>query len=518
MIELLNGHSLEIKTQFAAEKLSVELSERSSTATMTVSDDAPVISVGNWIRWEKGPGSGTVWRVKTISQQYEKKTRTVSLEHMINSLRDMLLFGDTTPADMGGGAECTAEQAARYILGKQSSWKLGGIAYSNSEAYSFNGDDLYSALETVSTTLEDCIWEYDFSSYPFKLYIRKLNSTVVSEMREDRNIKTLKKTIDRSRMYTRFYPIGKNNLTISGKYVSKNENLYGVICRTETDQSLDTETKLRKWATHRLRRHCEPSVTITINGLDLSEATGEPLDSFAIGRMCRVPLPEFETTITERVTKLSYSDIVAFPDNTNPANVTVTLANERQDVASIIRQMQSSSAGGGRAGAKKAQEDMAWFEDTNDHVSMVAKGIIGEDAEGNPNWTRLSEIRVDGGGISATVKSIQKDVEIARSEIKQNEDEIKLTVKKGNIISEINQTAERIQIKANKIDLSGYVTASQLKATNAIIDNLTTGRSTANALMARAVYATMGFTYQGHACAFYTVTINGESYHMLGYR
>ena len=79
-------------------------------------------------------------------------------------------------------------------------------------------------------------------------------------------------------MYTRIYPIGKKNLHITGDYLSQNEEIWGRKDKVETDQSKETEQMLRLWALDRLRRHCEPTVTITIGGLELSQATGEPLD------------------------------------------------------------------------------------------------------------------------------------------------------------------------------------------------------------------------------------------------
>ncbi|MHA2895491.1 phage tail spike protein [Bacillus cereus] len=49
------------------------------------------------------------------------------------------------------------------------------------------------------------------------------------------------------------------------------------------------------------------------------------------------------------------------------------------------------------------------------------------------------------------------------SQLSVMSNEINATVKKGNIISSINQTAEQIQVQANKINLVGYVTAEHLK-------------------------------------------------------
>ena len=445
MMILLNGHSLAVSDKFQPERLSVNLSERQSTATMTLPSGSPVLSVDDWVQDESGPAAGIVWRVKTIDEQYDRKTRTITLEHVIQTLKDQLMFGEIKSSDISGSsANPTAKQAVEYILARQSDWTLGDFDYTSvSNPYSFNGDDLFSAMETVSSSLEDCIWEYDFSAYPFTLHIRQMNSTICSEMRSDRNIRTLKKTIDRSRMYTRIYPIGKNNLKLDSSYLSKNENLYGVISHTETDQSQNTKAKLQAWAQERLDRHCEPAVTVTISGLELEEVTGEPLDSFTIGRMCRVPLPEFSTTITERVTKLAYSDIV-----NDPLSVTVTLANEVQDVASILKQQSASSGRAGRAQALEDEEDHAWIVDTKDKVALVAEAVAGKDGD-EPDWSRVSELTVDGNGIDARVTHAEGDIVDAFASIRMTESSIRSDVSaaQSTLYSYIQQTASSINIR-----------------------------------------------------------------------
>lgn len=462
MIVLFKGHSLTPKNRFQPEAMSLSLAERTSTASMTLSPSAPTLSVDDWVQIEDGPGAGIVWRVKTIDEQFDKKTRTVSLEHVINTLRDKLMFGEVKTKDISGNKDsASALQAVQYILDKQSDWVLGRFAYSGvSNPYSFNGDDLFSALETVSSSLEDCIWEYSFDSYPFTLNIRHMNDTVVSEMRMDRNIKTLKKTIDRSRMYTRHYPIGKNNLHISGNYVSKNERQYGVVCKTETNNGKDTDATLRAWAQERLNRHCEPSVTVTISGLDLAGATGEPLDSFVIGKQCRVPLPEFNTTIVERVTRLNYTDII-----NEPMTVTVTLANELQDVATILKESSSSGGSSGRNQAKKDEEDHAWFLDTEDHVGMVAEAVAGPGAK--DNWSRVSEVIVDGQGIHQRVTKTENEVVTMWSSIELLEDKIVMEVAnaKSDTYSKIEQTASSIRSEVNSSKSTIYSTIMQT-ATN----------------------------------------------------
>ena len=447
MMILLNGHSLTPKDRFFPDGMGLQLSERQSTATLTLSPSAPVLGVDDWVTAESGPGAGIVWRVKTVDEQVEKKTRTITLEHCINTLRDRIMFGEVTTKMISGNnaATVSARAAVQYVLARQSDWKLGDFAYNVSNPYSFNGDDLFSAMETISGSLKDCIWEYDFRSYPFTLHIRQLDSSIRSEMRMDRNIRTLKKTIDRSRMYTRIYPIGKNNLHIDGEYLSKNENLYGTVSKVETDQSQDTKDKLKAWAQERLDRHCEPAVTVTISGLELAASTGESLDSFVIGKICRVPLPELSTSITERVTKLSYSDVI-----NDPENVTVTLANEIVDVATILKEQNASGSKSGRTGAKNSEEDHAWIVDTTDKVELVAEAVAGKDGDG-ADWSRVATLTVDGQGIDARVVKAEGEIVTHTAQIKMTEDAITQEVTDRSRVDA--QLAGRINVQAGKISL-----------------------------------------------------------------
>ena len=465
MMILFEGRSIKAKNRFMPERMQLQLTERNSTATMTLGDGAPTIAIGDWLQAEDGPAKGIVWRVRSIDTQYDTNTRTVQLEHVINKLKDRLMFGEIKPTDISGTtSNPSASQTIRYILSYQDDFVLGTVERDRSNPYGFNGDSLYAALETISQSLTECLWEYDFSKYPFTLNLRSISMDVVSEMRTDRNIRTLKRTVDRSRMYTRHYPIGKEDLHISGDFVGKNEGIYGIICKTETDQSIDTEAALRAWATERLNRHCEPLVTVTVSGFDLSEATGEPLDKFVIGKACRIPLPEYDTTIIERVSKLTYPDVI-----NEPENVTVTLANELPDVASIIRQEQQKAASGGRGSAKKAGEDHAWFIDTDDHVGMIAEAVAGPGA--NKDWSRVASVIVDGQGIHQRVETVYGDVERHESAIEVQEDFIDATVKAigadGNITAAsiclaINKAGSQASINADRIILTGKTSINDI--------------------------------------------------------
>ena len=429
---LLSGHSLTPAWKVQAEEMSLTLNERESTASFTPTDMTG-ISVGSWLKDDREPGVGIVWRVKSIAQNYLQKTPKVSLEHAVATLKDRILFGKITAAEITGrvgATTCTAREAVTYILSQSPDWTLGTFDYGSvSNPYKFDGQTLYDALEMVSDSLADSWWSYDFSVYPFKLNITEKSATVGSVLRAGRNLTAVTKTIDTSGMYTRFYPIGKDDLHVSGDYVSKNENLYGVVAKVEVDQSLETTAELTAWANERLDKHAEPTVTINVNALELTEATGESLDKLTLGTKCRIPLPEFGAAeILETITQIVYQDKI----NTREV-AQITLANTKTDVTRIIADAIKKGGAGGRGSARQQREDHAWFEDTNDHVAMCAEGIVGVDASGNPNWYLLSQIIVDGTGIHQTVEEVQNDLTIAESSIEQNSEGITSLVQKTGV-------------------------------------------------------------------------------------
>ena len=358
----LSGHSLTRGEWFQPESQGMVLAERDSTTSITLGPDAPAIAFDDWLLDDDWPEGPYVWRVRGINEDALTDTRTVELEHVIKALDDICL-GEVTPATIAGSGAttCTAKQAVQYILSNHSAWTLGDFEYSESLPYEFDGDTLLDALDSVTDSLDSAVWEYDLSVFPFKLHVRQRDNTVRCEMRGERNLLTLKKSITRSGMYTRIYPTGKNNLQVDGGYLSKNEGIYGRVDHRETDQSKSTKASLQSWAQGRLNKHCEPRVSIQISGLELSQETGETLDNLQLNKVCQCPLPEYGTTITERIVKKQWRD-----RRKEPETVTITLANNSQDVTTIIKE-QTRGGGGGKAGAGQAKQNYL-FEANGEHL------------------------------------------------------------------------------------------------------------------------------------------------------
>ena len=409
---LLDKGSLTPKRKVPMETMSLQLRERDSTATIT-----PVsmsgISTESWFMDDTNPGKGIVWQVRSIQTDYATNTPSITLEHVINKLKNRVMFGEHTAAEISGNpgaTRCTAKQAIQYILRFQDDWVLGSFGYSDSNPYKFNGDNLYDALETVSNSLDDPWWSYDTTKYPFVLNINPRPDGTACKLLPGRNLNTITKTVDKSGMYTRFYPIGKDDLHISGDFVGKNSEKYGIICKVGTDTSLETEAELRAWASSNLNRHCEPTVTITADAMELADKTGESLDRLTLGRLCCIPLTEYDTEINERITELNYPDKIHQPEV-----VRVTMCNNRNDVTRIIAEVIKETARGGRGGARQQKEDHAWFEDTDEYVAMVAEktGIneLGEEE------TLTGLIRVEAGKITQIVSAVGANGEVTAASI-----------------------------------------------------------------------------------------------------
>ena len=139
--------------------------------------------------------------------------------------------------------------------------------------------------------------------------------------------------------------------------------------------------------------------------------------------------------------------------------------------------------------------------------------------------TRVSqaEIDIDGANAAIALKASQTDVDAlgnrvssAESSIKVNADSIELKVSKNGVISAINQTAESVKISASKINLEGYVTASELSALEANFGNLTSGTTQASHLYTQNLTATNTVRLMGHTCQWSTIPVVTEFTQALG--
>lgn len=136
-----------------------------------------------------------------------------------------------------------------------------------------------------------------------------------------------------------------------------------------------------------------------------------------------------------------------------------------------------------------------------------------------------ANFQVQANAISAEVSnrknadselSAKINVTARRISLVVTEKDGKDVVNSASIVAGINRDhGSYIRLQADTINLDGYVTANQLSATNAKIDNLMSGETVATSLYGRSLHATMSFTCLGYTAKWKLVSINGTGYYIL---
>lgn len=140
---------------------------------------------------------------------------------------------------------------------------------------------------------------------------------------------------------------------------------------------------------------------------------------------------------------------------------------------------------------------------------------------------KVSKIEQTVDGISSEVKAVKVTadgskvwIDQNKSKVDQTAEEIKLTVKKGDVISSINQTAEKITIKVDKLDLIANVKAKHLDvneifANTAVINKVKAIEISADKLVGGTIH---GIRYESINSANKTIkaVIEGNTFKSYG--
>ena len=323
-----------------------------STAEMRLPDTEPPVAVHDLIELFDESGSVGVFRVTAVDWQ-PGLTRTVYMEHSLATLADGVV-----PAMSFAG---TAREAISMLLGHQPEprWTLGDVDLAEDMMVLFTCGctNLLSALMNLIDLLPDGLMlEFEQSSSAWVLHLHTMSDADACEGRLSRNLSSVRVTTDAGDLCTRVYPFGAGQGTdrISLRPLlgvdwleSDAVNTWGRVCRTITAATVFDVPTLKAVAEKYLERHGTPAVSVTASAIDLSAMTGESADSFRLGRMCRLAMPENGLIMHERVVALHRPDVFGAP-----GQVTVTLNSRTHDaadeIADMIREATSSRVIGGR--------------------------------------------------------------------------------------------------------------------------------------------------------------------------
>ena len=306
----------------------------------------------------------------------------------------------------------------------------------------------------------------------------------------------------------------------------------------------------KTWET--LKTVCQPKISISGTVTDLKR----------LG-YADVPLRLHDLAIVELepLGVLFYKQVVKLTVNLlDPTKNLPTIGDYIPNIIYINRETESfatgggkgSGGGGGGSGRSRVELEESEFRtgiyDTGKQVGMYARKVdkqgnilsqAGMDidpetgvivyAENNKNMIG-SKFKVQSDQISLEVRNRQNADSSLSAKITVNSEKIETKVSKGNISSTINQTAQGVLIRASKINLEGYVTVSDLKATNAEIENIISGKTQVRQLNAKLIngniincgtctltyITTRGIDYNGTSVHWRTLTVGEQTIRYLG--
>lgn len=159
--------------------------------------------------------------------------------------------------------------------------------------------------------------------------------------------------------------------------------------------------------------------------------------------------------------------------------------------------------------------------------------------QSNKIEAEVTERKAEGQELSSRITQTSKAIDLEVTNRKEADSKLsgRITVNSNKVSLVVTETGGRyvintasivaginedhgsyVKIQADTINLSGYVTAEQLRVTQAEINNLKSGNTTATTLKAQNLYATVAFHYGSHTVVAYPLTISGTQYNLLGYR
>ena len=477
-----------------------------SEATLTVPEDGPAVGMHNWVALYGLRGFLGVYRVVNAAQTVGRQIQ-LSLLHGIDILSDSVW----EPASAGASEETFSGNMTQYltaILNHQTHliqigesdpvkpWVLGSCASSEVITDKKLGYNRLSDL-LMDTVPEGGDYElvYDMTVFPWTVSMVAKSSAVAGEFRAAHNMSGVTITYNDADLCTRLALAVTSGGTSRVKIYNAGaiaQNTWGIVTKTasiDTNDTLSNPTwpEADAWAAAFFALHAQPSVQVQVEGEDLARQTGDTWDEAALGRMMRVPLPDYNTTVTARAVQVDYPDPYGQPER-----VTVSLANTLPQFTEQIRIVEkTANSAYGRAGAAAAKAEEADekadeviyrtdFTKTDRGIGMLAQAIgvkidpqthlpvydevTGQYAfEGNNGATLSGFLSVEADKVISEVVTARSDFPELSSRLTQMSDDIDARVKSVDLDTKV--AAEGF------IKLSAATGAAQAVVGASLLDN-----------------------------------------------
>lgn len=485
---------------------------------------AEEIKLGDWVRLYYPNGKSGVFRAGNPVYDYDKDTMSVTVTHGCITLADSVVTEGYSKDKDGDYKEVyfegTISTVLTKLLGYQKTkhWKLGTVEPTDQVKIEIKYQDILTLVNDAMDQVDDSYIEYDQKNYPWTINVRKNPTTVSSEGRLSRNVRSAKVSYDDTELITKLYC---NEL--AEPLTSKNVSKYGVREGFFYVSGEDADWIARASKRY-LKNREKPIVSINIDGADFSQITGVSIDKIVLADLYRLAIPKYSTVVEEQITELVYNDLIS-----RPTECTITLGSHKNDLANVMART-ATTAHGASTGVSVlgAREKDHWDRflgevdglntqitqtkelirlQANDvenrlhaELSITANRIESRIASG---WTgyesritqTADQIRMEvqnrffglSSAITQTASNINLLVRDTReglqSQINVNKDNIELKVSKGQVATRLTVEVGNVKIENGNLVVDGMVTAESVSAAFANIRSLTVpGKLTVNNL------------------------------------
>jgi hypothetical protein len=159
-----------------------------------------------------------------------------------------------------------------------------------------------------------------------------------------------------------------------------------------------------------------PLLSVDLDAVNLENITGENIDRFYPGRLCRLSLPDYGITMNERVVSINYPDVYG-----NPNKADVVLANKVRDsfddLANLVREASASKLIGGTVSTEEVKSsagNIASNSPKTSHFDINTYGnLLAVKVRYNTSPSVKCRVRVDGTNIDGA-ENMAQPIDILR--------------------------------------------------------------------------------------------------------
>ncbi len=315
------------------------------TAHFSLPLNDPKVSKVELLRYVEITDNGRyigLFRVMPKKTTRNESTQEVSFEceHVLGTLINKYLIGYHQMTNY------TTKHVIQYLLNQQHQkhWKLGTVAFTRYFHYSWENENLLSALLSIPKPFDQQYrWTFDTTSYPWTLNLVGVEDKPTARIRDKHNLVGLEIVEDPTPVFNRIIPFGAgegvNKLTIRDvnngiPYLDKRNADDEIIEYIWADDRFKDPQALKDSAQALLNDQYKAKASWKATAADVSKITGTKVDELRIGKVVRIDVDDMPT-IDMRILKEKRSDITG-----DPGKATLEMGTLRQDLGTTQADMQ----------------------------------------------------------------------------------------------------------------------------------------------------------------------------------